>query len=172
LIKVNFFSSIRIVRIALALTVALWMAGAGCLLGCENMVSAAGSNNGAAAPSSLTIVAAGDVCSSAHAKDCCAKHGSKVGARPAAKSTTSALAGALLPEVGAVPSSIMDNCPLAVNASAALSKAKQDQPSSVLTASPAGAFLSNTPDQTIAFSTRPQLANRGPTYLRCCVFLI
>jgi hypothetical protein len=170
--KVKFLSSIGIVRIALALTVALWMAGAGCLLGCENMVSAAGSNNGAAAPGSLTIVAAGDVCSSAHSKDCCARHGSKVGARPAAKSSTSATVGALLPEVGAVPSSMMDSCPLAVNATAALSKAKQDQSSSVLPANPATAVPSNTPGQTIALSNRPQLANRGPTYLHCCVFLI
>src|SRR5512132_1296833 len=36
----RFLSSIRIVRVSLALAVALWMAGFGCLLGCENMVSA------------------------------------------------------------------------------------------------------------------------------------
>jgi hypothetical protein len=74
--------------------------------------------------------------------------------------------------VGAVLSQMMDGCPLAVNATAALSKAKQDQSSSVLTANFASAFLSNSPEQTIPLSPLSRLPNRGHTYLRCCVFLI
>ena len=38
------FSSFRIIRVTLALAVALWMAGAGCLLGCENSVATASTN--------------------------------------------------------------------------------------------------------------------------------
>jgi len=174
LIEMRSVSSIRIVRVTLALTVALWMAGAGCMLGCENMVSAAASNNALAGPNSLTIVAAGDVCASGRAKACCLNHGSKIGARSAAKSTTTRSASdtPLPREMDALPSSMMGSCPLAVNATAALSRAKQDQSSSVLTVNPAIEFLASSPEQTIPLSPIPRLANRGRTYLRCCVFLI
>ena len=181
----RFFASIRIVRVALALAVALWMAGAGCLLGCENMVAAAAAASAPAAMSltptnSSTIVAAGDACASMHSHDCCARHGSKTAgnstdksaSQPAAESKTPAQTSVTaLADFGATSSMMMD-CPLAVNATAALSKAKPDTSRTALAHTSATARLPLPQEQTTALSPPPLLPNRGHTYLRCCVFLI
>jgi hypothetical protein len=66
----------------------------------------------------------------------------------------------------------MTDCPLAVTATAALSKAGSDQASAALPDSSESAVLANPPEQTIAFTRPLRLPNRGHTYLRCCVFLI
>ena len=180
----RFFSSLRIVRVGLALTVALWMAGAGCLLGCENMVSAAAHGSESAAVSShagnsLTIVAAGDACASMQSHGCCARRGAKPAAhspsksapKPAAESKTAAVTSvASGVELGTTSSRMMD-CPLAVNASAALSKAKPDTSRAALAQTQGGAPLPLREHPT-ALSPPLLLPNRGHTYLRCCVFLI
>src|ERR1700737_1314843 len=64
--------STKVVRLVLALSVSFWMAGAGCMLGCGNSVSAA---EGVRAESidAQQVVMAGDACASAHSHDCCAK---------------------------------------------------------------------------------------------------
>ena len=179
----RFLSSIRIVRIALALAVALWMAGAGCLLGCENMIAAAAASESESAAisttatNSLTIVAAGDACASMQSHDCCAGHGAK---RAASKSLSEPAAESKSPAptsftsaVGFGPtSSTMMDCPLAVNATAALSKAKPDTSRTALAQTGASARLPLLHEQVTALSTPQLLPNRGHTYLRCCVFLI
>ena len=200
----NSISSIRSLRVALALAVAFWMAGAGCLIGCGNMVSAAAANESGAhsspldenktsadssAPANVLVVAAGDSCSSTHSHDCCAKravhHASKSTAKiivkPAVKlASQSAIsfqtqamtyAPSLGPDFSATSSMMMD-CPLAMNATAALSKARQDLSSHSLTSASAGESFSNNPERTAALSSPLRLPNRGHTYLRCCVFLI
>ena len=177
----------RIVRVTLALAVALWMAGAGCLLGCENMISAAAADHGSSAPTSdLTIVATGEACASMHSHDCCARgakssHKSvpKPTARPARQAAITAnnITGNARPntEVAAhsvATSSALMDCPLAVNSMAALSKPRQN-PSS--TALPIAGMRPSVPDaveQTIAYRRQLRLPNRGHTYLHCCVFLI
>ena len=170
----SFFSSIKIVRVVLAVAVALWMAGAGCMLGCENMVTAEASNN-ATSSENLTIVAAGDACASAHSHDCCAKsgkHGSKskkIGGGNAARQRSDA---ALISGFANRHSGMMENCPLAVNATAAISKAKPDESSSAYALSRATPTIPNTLEQTFPLATPPRLPNRGHTYLHCCVFLI
>src|SRR6185295_1168773 len=70
-------SSIRIVRVSLALAVALWMAGAGCMLGCENMTSAAAANDHHPAAEATVIVASGEACASMRSHDCCARGASR-----------------------------------------------------------------------------------------------
>jgi hypothetical protein len=68
---------------------------------------------------------------------------------------------------------MMMDCPLAVNASAALSKARPDLSNLSLTPARVTDSLPNKPEQTVALSSSPlRLPNRGHTYLRCCVFLI
>jgi len=191
------FSSIRIIRVTLALTVALWMAGAGCLLGCENYVAAASSNAGQTAEAPA-LGATGDACASARSASCCAKHGVKAAtnansahhaspshgakpthstrtsrstppkeSRPAGEVSASSRNGAF----NASPSTMMD-CPLAVNATAVLSKAKPDNANSALALTNVSQPLVNSPEQTTAFARPLRLPNRGHTYLRCCVFLI
>jgi hypothetical protein len=178
----RFFSSIKILRVVLALTVALWMAGAGCLLGCENNIAAAASD--APLPNASTIVASGEACASSRGHDCCAKsrtsgarsmHGSNHhGVEPATRAgqkSTDANARGLASSLGTVPRS-MESCPLAVNATAVLSKAGGEQSNPIVAIAQLDAPRLNSQLQTIALSSPLRLPNRGHTYLRCCVFLI
>lgn len=171
-------TSVRIVRVGLAFAVAFWMAGAGCLLGCENMLSAAAA--APAATSSLTVIAAEDACASMHAHDCCAKHGRKATAHSASKPASKPAVASKFPastsntravELSATYSTMMD-CPLAVNATAALSKAKPDTSKVILAHSPAVATVPQLKEHATALFSRHLLPNRGHTYLRHCVFLI
>jgi hypothetical protein len=66
----------------------------------------------------------------------------------------------------------MMDCPLAVNARAALSKAKPDTSRTALPHTRASARLPLLREQATALSPPTLLPNRGHTYLRCCVFLI
>jgi hypothetical protein len=141
-------------------------------------------------PIDSSIVTAGNSCSSMHAHDCCAKRAShaaaksiaKPAAKPSAKVASKAAiksnthlttsAPAVAAELSGTSSMMMD-CPLAVNASAALSKARPDLSNLSLTPVSAGNLLPNKFEQTTALSSSPlRLPNRGHTYLRCCVFLI
>src|SRR6185436_15980021 len=79
-------SSIRILRVVLGFAVALWMAGAGCMLGCENMVSAVAANDHHPATKGSELVVSGDACASMQGHDCCAKRKSVAQSRKSAKS--------------------------------------------------------------------------------------
>ena len=194
---VRFLCSIRIVRVSLALAVAFWMAGAGCMLGCENMVTAAPSSEGTSPASSPAIVVSGEVCASMHSHDCCAKREAHASAKTVAKTspdkpqfdtasrkkipaqpndnlkvigqwnTGTSHASALS---GTFPTMI--DCPLAVNATAVLSGAGPDHSNVALPASSETASLSNSTERISAFGRPLRLPNRGHTYLLCCVFLI
>lgn len=175
----RFLSSIRIVRMSLALAVAFWMAGAGCMLGCENMASAAPSTEIASPADSPAIVVTGEACASMQSHDCCAKRNAHSAGKPVAKPTSdkrqSVADSGKIPFdsaalVGIFPS--MMECPLAVNASAVLSKARPDQSNVALPSRSERASLSNPPEQTSAFARPLRLPNRGHTYLHCCSFLI
>lgn len=169
----------RIVRVSLALAVAFWMAGAGCMLGCENMVSAVASTDIKSPANSPIIVAAGDACASRQSHDCCAKHRAQSAAKPAPKAAAKSVSDKLQfvadsrKEILGQSLATMMDCPLAVNATAALARVGSDQASVALPSSSERASLSNPPEQTSAFARRLlRLPNRGHTYLRCCVFLI
>jgi len=173
------FSSIRIIRASLALSVAFWMAGAGCLLGCQNMVSAAASSEVASPLTSAAIVVSGEACASTHSHDCCAKGNG----HSAAKALTKPISdkGQLTADSGQdialdsvfppISPSMMD-CPLAVNATAVLSKARPDQSNVALPSQSGLVSLSNPSEHTSAFARPLRLPNRGHTYLHCCSFLI
>jgi hypothetical protein len=151
------------------------MAGVGCMLGCENMVTAAASNNATSSENSLTIVAAGDACASAHSHDCCAqhgKHGNKSKRTSGGKATKQTTDAALIFSFANSPSGMMADCPLAVNAAAAISKAKRDESSSAYALSRATPAIPNALEQTFPLAPPTRLPNRGHTYLQCCVFLI
>ena len=175
----RFLSSIRIVRVSLALAVAFWMAGAGCMLGCENMVSAATPTAIASAANSTAIVVTGEACASMQSHDCCAK--SKSAAKAVTKPTSdkhqfnahSSIVpfDSLFGTFGATFPWMME-CPLAVNATAALTKAGTDDSNVALQTQSEIASLSNPPEQTTAFARPLRLPNRGHTYLHCCSFLI
>jgi len=150
----------RILRLSLAISVSLWMAGAGCLLGCSNAVKAAPEEPNR---DTKTIVA-NDSCAAKRSHDCCAKARSQ-------ESSSAVQTPSLVPQVKSHPG-MMENCPLAVRGSAVVSKARgiasdealaRDVP--LVLPEPSNRFSSQ-------HSNEPLLLNRGPTYLRCCVFLI
>ena len=173
----RFLSSIRIVRVSLALAVAFWMAGAGCMLGCENMASAAPSTEIASPANSSAIVVTGEACASMQSHDCCAKRNAHSAAKAITKPTSDkrqivADSGhSLFPALAGTFPTMMD-CPLAVNAMAVLSKAGSDDSNVALPFRSEMASLSTPPEQTSAFARPLRLPNRGHTYLHCCSFLI
>ena len=161
------------------------------MLGCENMVTAAaayetgspaGFLNGGASPANTetgvdsSVITAGNSCPSMHSHDCCAKQASHAAAKSTAKSTatvssqpairskTHLMSSAIVAELSGTSSMMMD-CPLAVNASAALSKARPDLSNLSLTPVSASFSLPNNLEQTAALSSSPlRLPNRGHTY--------
>lgn len=164
------FAAAKIIRVTLAIAVALWMAGAGCLLGCENAVMAASSLS-VAVSDSPTV--SGDACASSRSHDCCAKRKSISSHPQRAPGITSNLpVNTLASGLGAIPSPSMADCPLAVNASAVVSRARQDQSSDGIPLDRLNVALPVLREQVLALSSPLRLPNRGHTYLRCCVFLI
>jgi len=162
---------------ALALAVAFWMAGAGCMLGCENIASAAPSTEIASPANSPAIVVTGEACASMQSHDCCAKRNAHSAAKAVAKSGSDKRqfvadpGHTLFPSLAGTFPTMMD-CPLAVNAMAVLSKATPDQSNVALPSRDELPSLSNPPEQTSAFARPLRLPNRGHTYLHCCSFLI
>ena len=160
--------SARIIRYPLVIALSLWIAGAGCILGCEGMVvTAATSQDAAKDQSDLGMIVSGEACASSKSHDCCASRRAKHNAKPVRTDTTgSALAGTSQSSNG------MQDCPLAANRGGmATSSRRNEAPAVVNTELPVTAA------QTFSEITHPvtaktQLPNRGHTYLRCCVFLI
>lgn len=91
------------------------------------------------------------------------EHGASCHAKPAPESAATHLSG---------PRGMMKDCPLGVNATAAISK------SSTYSPEPARAPVAALPsfEKQTLYTENPQtvpfLHNRGSTHLKCCVFLI
>ena len=153
---------IQILRLSLAISVSLWMAGAGCLLGCSNETHASLSVSN---ESTDTVVAEDSCASGSH--DCCKKkahHASAPENNPQPDPTESLFE--------ADQSRMFESCPMAVNASAIVSKSR----AKISQASVAKTIEAPLPSMVVTTASRsvdrPSVPNRGPTYLRCCVFLI
>ena len=153
----------KLVRLLLSISVSIWMAG-GCLFGCSNNASGA-----EVAQRSERAVETSNSCHAKRSHDCCAA------AKPKPKKN---VAGKPKQELAGVPSLVpgprgmMNECPLVVNSTAVISK------SSAHVADPARGPVTNLPgfekqieeaDNSLVVEFLP---NRGPTHLRCCVFLI
>jgi hypothetical protein len=180
------FSSSKIVRFLLAPLLSFWVAGAGCMLGCEGMVAAAAAgaieqngSGGLHSEHSSTIVASGHACSSGGSSaassgevnkshNCCKKGTTEV--KP--KTQRVSPSAVTLIESGASSSGTMKDCPLAGSKEAVVTKSRRGDAS----ASPAVAHsylpAQKLLEQLTPLSNLPLLPNRGHTYLRCCVFLI
>lgn len=163
--------STKIVRVVLSPVLGLWLAGAGCLMGCEGLVAAAATETRAGATQhstqTPTIVASGHACASGKSHACCKKGSNEAVARSetAGSATTNVTANSF-------PSGLMNGCPLALSRAAVVTKARSaDQsasPSLIHSTLPA----ENSLEQKAPLSPPVRLPNRGQTYLRCCVFLI
>lgn len=161
--------SIRVVRFILAPVLSFWVAGAGCMFGCESMMAVAASLETPAhhSKSGSTIVASGHACASKKSHDCCQKSSEE--ASP--KSPQSKFANEALVASGGSSSSPI-NCPFAVSRAAVIAKAqgRDNNASAVLAVS--NPAQQNCAEQVAPLSPPLRLPNRGHTYLHCCVFLI
>ena len=96
------------------------------MLGCENMASAATLNTGNRRGEVMATMVSGDACASAQSHDCCAKHRARLEVETShTKSNVSTDTSEL---IGNSAPSMID-CPLALNATAAISKPGSDQAS-------------------------------------------
>lgn len=166
---------IKVLRSALGLVLSFWIAGAGCMFGCQNMLAvAATSHEPAGHESDLATIVSGEACASSGSHDCCAKK--KVEAEPKNTGTRPSLKLATLlsqsQSLNPVPSSGGRECPLALSRAVVIAKKNDNQhlvgPVSVAVATAAPVPI----EQHVALSRATRLPNRGHTYLRCCVFLI
>ena len=154
----SFLVSLKVVRMLLAVSVSVWLAG-GCLLGCGSAMAAPGN------ATSETAVE-GESCHSAQKHHCCSKP------KPAKQSTIDPKFTESILALTSLPRDMMKDCPLAMNATAIAAKANTNSPESTqgTTAElPVGAGNGELPQKHVI---APLVPNRGPTYLRCCVFLI
>ena len=183
-------AKLKVPRMALALGLVFWMAGLGCVLGCESFAMNEPGNGAARATDDKGqlqtqqqshLIVSGDACAAHAEHSCCAKHRSapaqlsnrtSLSEKNRTQSRTSAnLAPAALEPMGAASNETMRECPLALNATALVTKARADE-----STIPIRTRAVTVPLIAAANSTIPSapgfLNNRGRTYLRCCVFLI
>jgi len=153
------FLSTSAVRLFLAVSVSIWMAG-GCLFGCSSSALAHESDD-----SAQTIVA-GESCHTTHSHDCCATKKQKK------QILSHSQQPAAIPSFVPVSRGMMKDCPLVVNATAATSKNSSQLPDPARGPVTVLPFIETTSEQSDTFLVVPFPPNRGPTYLRCCVFLI
>lgn len=163
------FSIFKIGRVVLAMALALWVAGAGCLLGCEGMIAVAASENSDAthrATSDQNTVVSGDACASAKSHDCCAKTKQQVQTEAQSREKQA-------PTLGKTESSSsgMSACPLAMSRTAVAAKNGSHEESSTTTLAGASLSIQNF-ELTAPLATQVRMPNRGHTYLRCGSFRI
>lgn len=170
----------KIARGGLGLALSLWIAGAGCMFGCQNMsafAAAASDDHGADVESGLAAVVSGDACAASGSHDCCAKKKTEARAKTQTANNRLTLKLATLisqsESLNTVPSSGGRECPLAVSRAIAIAKRSDNKQSAIaaVIAVPTPA-LPIVNEQHTALSRSWHLPNRGHTYLRCCVFLI
>jgi hypothetical protein len=180
------FPPLNLARKFGVITLGLWLAGAGCLLGCEGMVKAVAAQSFDKSTSSQhnsSIVAEGNACSSSERHGCCKKTVRKTRPTSAAHnsgqpvSNRSEEAYALANQVSTenrldeLPSSGMRPCPFSVSRELAVARVHDGQMDATAAVSykTAGGIIR---EQTLFLATLSTMPNRGHTYLRCCSFLI
>ena len=165
----SFLVSLKVVRLLLAFCVSIWLAG-GCLLGCGNMAMAAPSDE-----QSNEAAVEGASCHTAQAHHCCSKAPAKQ-TSPAkqaklTKQTRIALTESFL-SLSSMPGGMMNDCPLAMRGTAITSKVSNNAPDSDHATTSRLPVANVNGELTQKHVVALLVPNRGPTYLRCCVFLI
>jgi len=172
------FSPTRLVRKLAVTTLAFWLAGAGCLLGCEGMAAAASADNlnlASTSSQSSRLIVEGDACASTAAHSCCRKKSpaarKQPKAVPAAGVSLSAGRDLTTTKLNESSRSGMKACPFAISRALSVAKLRDGQMSST---SGLSALLppQSVREQKLVLSAISPLPNRGHTYLHCCSFLI
>jgi hypothetical protein len=157
----SLFFANKVVRLLLALSVSIWMAG-GCLFGCSNSAMAAGPID-----DSTPTTEAAESCHPVESHHCCA---AKKVQKQVARATVRQPVG--LPSFMPAPHGSMTDCPLVVNSTAATSKNSTNVPDPGRVSV---AVLPSFDKQTVPVDNSFVVTippNPGPTHLLCCVFLI
>ena len=165
----------RIVRFVLAPVLSFWVAGAGCMLGCEGMVAAASteqSDTSQHAQHTSTIVASGNACSSAKSHSCCSEKSSESTASESKAQQDESKVSNHHPVASRRSSSDPMNCPFAVSRAVVVGKAQGGEKKAVAVLTHSMLVTQGFAEQLVPLSRSLRLPNRGHTYLRCCVFLI
>lgn len=171
---------VKLFRVALAVSLSLWIAGAGCLLGCQSMVASATANIVDEPPAEghhLSMIVSGDACATNQGHDCCAKKKAATQARAAEPTGKPSLqTAALISQTESLtpqPSGGMRDCPLALNRAVVVTKTSGGKQVSAPIALPLKALpVETSTEQLNSVTPVARLPNRAHTYLRCCVFLI
>ena len=154
----SLFFSNKVVRLLLAATVSIWMAG-GCLFGCSNAM--------AGEPESQTAaVETAESCHVQQSHDCCAT------AKPKKRIASSWKHLEGVASFIPAPRGMMRDCPLVIGSTAATSKNSTHVPDPGRASVAALPSFEKQTEQAENTLVIPFLPNRGPTHLRCCVFLI
>ena len=173
--------SVKLFRVALALSLSLWIAGAGCMLGCQSMAASAAANEAGEPPAEghhLSVIVSGEACATNQGHDCCAKKKAEAIKAKAAEPTIkpSLQTAAQISQTESLtpqPSGGMRDCPLALSRAVAVTKTSGGKQVSAPIALPLKALPSETSiEQLNSVTPVARLPNRAHTYLRCCVFLI
>lgn len=108
----------------------------------------------------------GESCQSAQEHHCCSKP------KPAKQSTIDPKLTESLLSLETLPRGPMGDCPLSMSATAIAAKANTNSPASEQTTNATLSLSTGNREQRQKHFSVPLVSNRGPTYLRCCVFLI
>lgn len=173
--------SLKFCRVGFALLLSLWIAGGGCMLGCQNMGALAATDEAGETPVThhAAMIVSGDACAAGEGHDCCAKKkaaaeransATKTATKPSLATTTIiSQTESLIP----APVEGMKQCPLALGRAVAATKpGGGTQIVAALAPSASVLTLAVSPEQHSSLSPAARLPNRGHTYLRCCAFLI
>lgn len=151
----------RAIRLLLAVTVSIWMAG-GCLFGCANTTM-----GDEVSRENPNIAAAS--CHAKRAHDCCSATKPK-SRKHVANNFKQQLAS--VPSFVPGPRGMMNECPLVVNSTAATSKNTSHVPDPARGAIAALPSFEKEIDFKDNVPVAPSPPDRGPTHIRYCVFLI
>ncbi|MEP6635415.1 MAG: hypothetical protein ABJB97_01725 [Acidobacteriota bacterium] len=161
----------RTVRFTLAVGLALWIAGAGCMLGCGSVASASqlqGETTGPQHSLNISTIVSGNACATSKTHDCCAAKKANHHAGSLPKETT---AKALASLEDQSPEGAM-GCPLAVNRAAIVTRTNGKKIRTPAAVSPLTIPAPVSLEQTVSLTPLTCVPNRGHTYLLYCVFLI
>jgi hypothetical protein len=169
----------KTLRGGLGLIISFWIAGAGCMFGCQNMVgSAATRDDTLGHEQGLATIVSGDACASNSSHDCCAKK--KVEASRAKASLASARpslqTAVLLSQTESLsggPSGSIKECPMAMSRAVAVTKTSgSKQVAATVVPALKALLVAHSNERQISLSPNARLPNRGHTYLSCCALLI
>ena len=149
-------------RTTIAIGLSLWIAGFGCIFGCETFGMSTA--HAAAAASTEIKTSPNQSCHKAAEHSCCTRRHQSQSPEP------SAVVGVALLMLGEVGGDSVRECPMALNAKGLSTRERFDEAGAIQSWSRLGVPVF---DPTDPLTGPPSFQhNKGSTYLQCCAFLI